>query len=165
MGIYADISDVEDHLRVQQRRIVIGDDEPQPGINDIDVSTATVDGVLNSVEKRVTARLGRFYNTPLALADPDTVELIRGIVVRLAAYEIWTMIDTTLSTGELPAVVQAWKTNAEADLQMIVPIGQETPLDGRDIILPGETLRGASGDVGGLVFGITRSLPYGADSG
>jgi len=143
-------------------RISIGDTAPDPGTNDYVIERTAVEEIIATAIREITGRLGRFYVTPLTLTDPQTIGLLRGIATKEAAYQVWLTINPALTIDDLPAAVKAWKKSAESLLESIVPKGKASAVDGRDIILDGESLSTAADDPGTAAVIFTTALPHGA---
>lgn len=144
-------------------RLSIGDTAPSPGTNTFIIERTLVEEIINSAEQMITSRIGRFYTTPLSLDKPETIKLLREIATKEAAYNVWLTINPALTTQDLPAAVRAWKEYVEAMLEGIVPKGKATAIQGRDILLAGETLLTESDDPGVANAVFTTGLPWGTD--
>uniref|UniRef100_A0A6M3JCS9 Uncharacterized protein n=2 Tax=viral metagenome TaxID=1070528 RepID=A0A6M3JCS9_9ZZZZ len=142
-------------------RLSIGDVAPAPGTNTFIIERTLVEEIISSAESMITARIGRFYSTPLSLDKPKTIKFLREIATKEAAYQVWLTINPALTTQDLPAAVREWKAYVEAMIEGIVPKGKTSAVQGRDIILEGETLLTDSDDPGRANVEFTTLLPWG----
>lgn len=141
-------------------RVIIGKDEPSDA-NENNLSYQTLSSLREGVEADLELRLSRFYVTPLRLTDVNTLNLIKGVSTKLTAYECYLVMNPSMTTEEIPAVVKLWKDSAESTLAQILPEGQELPVVGKDTILKGEVLIAQASTPGTTAFAVTRTLPYG----
>lgn len=159
---YTTVHLVANHL---MRNVRIKVDQAEPSsTNDVSISFGQVDQQRQRVEAEITQRLGRFYSTPLALVNSNTIALMERIATDLTSYHCWLMINPNITREALPAGVLEWKKNAEALLDQIVPPGKNSAETGRDIILSGETLTSAAGAAGAAAVVLSRFTPFGGTS-
>lgn len=145
-------------------RIKVGDVEPNPGTNDFNISRKTIDQKRVETEQGIVAELARFYVTPLALTNPETVKLLKEWATKLTSFEIWTIIHPQMTIEDLPASVMIWKDRTDQLKASLAPADKETLQPGRDIILAGESLLTAAGDQTTANVYFTNALPFGATS-
>ena len=158
---FVGIEIVATRLRTASGRVTLGDDDPIPGTNEIDMSFKTADALRISVERTLERRIGRFYSLPLAMTADSTAEMLEDIAAKLTAYEIWTVLNPEFTADDIPAGVKLWKEDAEKQIEAIVPKGKTTAVGGRDIILEDETLSFAADDPTTPNFAMSKSIPYG----
>lgn len=155
---------IETLLRTINKRIVVGEMQPDAERNENDISRADVHAIQMSTESTIVGRFSRFYAQPMSLRADSTRTLVNEIATKLTCYNIWSAMQPTATIEDLPAAVRNWKVEADALLEQIVPTGKQSPMAGRDIILEGETLKGDAGDIAQPIFGASRCLPYGGQS-
>lgn len=140
--------------------IEVGQNDPTE-TNSVDVSIAQVDKVRREAEAEVEAELSRFYSVPLLLVESRTISLLRQLSTWKAGYGAYLMLHPQMTADNLPAAVMQWAILAEERMKRLAPEGKETLVQGRDIILEGETLLVSSGSQGVPAFAMTRGVPYG----
>lgn len=160
---YTDTEEILELVQSQAGRIVVSETAPTDS-NDVNVTYDSIERVRLKRESQITTRLARFYVVPLSLVAETTNKTIRRIATYLAAYDVYLQVHPTLTTIDLPAAVKLWHDDAMAEIEAIVPRGKTAPVDGRDVILDGETLRTGAGDAGTAAVAITRFLPVGGES-
>lgn len=158
---YTSMEQIARRLRTASGRVNLDHDEPIPGTNDIDMSYETADSYRINVERTLERRFSRFYSVPLVLTADSTVEMLDDIACKLTAYEIWTVLNPEYTTDVIPAAVMQWKTDAEVQLEQIIPKNKNAPVIGRDIILEGEATIVAADDPSVANFSMTKGIPYG----
>lgn len=156
-----DIANIEELLRTVTPGMRVGDEEPDPPNNDYDLSRSSIDNWRGRQEAIIVSRLSRFYATPLALTSTTTISLLKEIATKLSAYAVWLALHPLRTRDQLPASIELWKKEADMTLDQIVPLGKDQPVDGRDIILEGESLRAGAGDIGTAEVSFTTLLPFG----
>lgn len=161
MADLTDITSIESLLRTATPGISVGDSEPDADLNDYDLTRATIETWRQREESKIVNRLSRFYVIPLALTSTRTVDMLRDIATRYGAYAVWLALHPLLTRDNIPASVMLWKSEADELLNQIVPLGKDEPVDGRDIILDGESLRAGAGDIGSTAMAFTTTLPFG----
>ncbi|MEW5875818.1 MAG: hypothetical protein AB1752_11645 [Candidatus Zixiibacteriota bacterium] len=161
MADLTNIASIEELLRTVTPGIKVGDEEPDAATNEYDLSRTTIDNWRTRQEAIIVNRLSRFYVVPLALTSDRTVELLKDIATRYGAYAVWLALHPQRTRDNLPASVTLWKSEADALLDQIVPLGKNEPVDGRDIILDGESLRTGAGDIGTAAVEFTTLLGFG----
>jgi hypothetical protein len=156
---YCSTQDVLDLLR-DGVAIEVGQLDPTT-TNAIDVSIAQVDAKRVEAEAEIEGEMSRFYSVPLLLVESRTIALLRRLATWKAAYSVYLMIHPQFTLDSIPAAVLQWAGLADEQLKRLAPEGKETLVQGRDIILNGETLLVSSGTQGAAAFAMTRGLPYG----
>lgn len=161
MQSYTDMDAVAKLLR-DGVRVVLSQDEPT-GTNGVDMSYSNAEAYRTAVEAEITQRLGRFYSVPLAMSNIGTIEILKSVATYLTGVKVWLALHPTMTIDRLPAAVLEWRDSAEKMLGRIVPEGKQYPVDGRDIILDGETLRTSAGNAGTVAAYTTRLMGYGGE--
>lgn len=158
------IDDILTHLQTLGGRIQLATDENPPSdTNATQITRETIESQRMTREAQITTRMSRFYATPLGLLAETTSDLMRRIATYLVSYDIWIHLHPNLTMDDLPVGVKEWKTEAEAELEAIVPKGKEAPVAGRDVVLDGESLLVGAGDAGVPSVAFSRFLPGGGE--
>ena len=158
---YCTTQDVLDMLR-DGVHINVGQVDPTE-TNAVDVSHAQIDQKRREAEAEIEGELSRFYSVPLLLVESRDILLLRQLATWKAAYSAYLMIFPQMTIDSIPAAVLQWAGLADERMKRLAPEGKETLVQGRDIILAGETLLVSAGNQGTAAFAMTRGIPYGGE--
>lgn len=97
---------------------------------DRDTPDARIDTKIEEQSADITATMGSYYDTPLALSSDVTVKILNMICVRVVCYDIVVEIWRDSAGDEVPPYVKAWLGYARHLLEKYTG----------GFLLPGETI-------------------------